>query len=296
VIVLNAVPVAVNLWKYPDEVLAGPLPVALIVIAFSLLFGAWAHRIINQSRDRAALIEELAATRAEVARLSRLAGAAAERERLAAEIHDTLAQGFISIVTLLQAADAELGEAPSKARRQLALAVRTARENLAEARSLVASLPAPLQASSLEDALHRLAAGLAEEQGIDARCVIEGTARPLPAAVEVVLLRATQEALANVRKHAAAGVVTVRLTYAGERVRLEVTDDGTGFAPELVPAARGEEAGTARGAMVGAAGDAVTGNGFGLPAMRTRVQQVGGDFAVRAAPGQGTRLTVEVPL
>jgi len=196
----------------------------------------------------------------------------AERQRLAGEIHDTLAQGFSSILMLIQAADAQLEHAPGNARAQLALAAQTARENLAEARTLVTGLAsAQLQAGTLTDALRRLTERSAAELGIRASFDASGPERPLDAATEVVLLRTGQEALANVRKHASAVQVAVRLRYAGDQVQLEVTDDGVGFDP------------------------AVVNGGYGLRGMRVRVAEAGGSVTVASAPGKGTSVLAEVP-
>jgi signal transduction histidine kinase len=248
---------------------------AIMAIAFSMAFGGYITRIINQSEERADLIGQLEATRAELAEVSREAGALAERQRLATDIHDTLAQGFSSIVMLIQAAEAELDrkpDMPAAARAQLSLAGQTARENLAEARTLVGGLhPAALQAGTLEDALRRITERAGAELGITASFDSDGTGYRLPAATEVVLLRTGQEALANVRKHAAARQVAVRLRYAGHLVSLEVTDDGAGFNPALVN------------------------GGYGLAGMRARVDEAGGTVAVRSAPAQGTSVLVEVP-
>lgn len=96
---------------------------AVLTVAFSVAFGLWVYRIINQSDDRASLISELGQTRAELARANRRAGVLAERQRLSGEIHDTVAQGFTSIIMLLQAADADVGREPAAARGHLALAL-----------------------------------------------------------------------------------------------------------------------------------------------------------------------------
>jgi signal transduction histidine kinase len=153
----------------------------------------------------------------------------AERHRLAGEIHGTLAQGFTSIVTLIQAATASL-EPGHPAHGHLGLALGTARDNLAEARALVTALsPAGLDEGGLGDALRRATESAAAGGGLRARSEITGTRRQLPTRTEVVLLRVCQEALANVRKHAAATQVDVRLCYTGAGVEVTVTDDGKGF-------------------------------------------------------------------
>lgn len=245
---------------------------AVFAIGFSVAYGGYVDRIIERSEERAVLITQLEETRAELADVSRQAGALAERHRLAGEIHDTLAQGFSSILMLIQAADAQLDHAPATAHDQLALAAQTARENLAEARTQVAGLaPAELQVGTLTDALRRLTERSAAELGIGASFRAFGPERPLPAATEVVLLRTGQEALANIRKHAAAAQVAVRLRYAGDSVQLEVTDDGVGFDP------------------------AVVNGGYGLRGMRVRVAEAGGSVTVESAPGKGTSVLAEVP-
>jgi signal transduction histidine kinase len=256
--------------------------VAGLTTVFSVVFGSWINRIIDQSKERADLIEQLERTRAELAEANREAGRLAERDRLASEIHDTIAQGFTSIVMLVQAADAVIGETVigedvfcdngERVRKQLDLIARTARENLAEARALVAGLaPAALAAASLADALARLADRAAEESGLRAGFEVVGTPRPVGTRAEVVLLRVCQEALANVRRHAAAANVAVNLSYTDEHVALTVTDDGAGFDPDQPT------------------------SGYGLRGMRARVNEIGGELTVRSAAGTGTTVTAEVP-
>ncbi|MER6665961.1 sensor histidine kinase [Amycolatopsis japonica] len=248
------------------------LPMTAILIVFSILAGRYTSQIIEQSKSRAALIEQLKASQAEVSRLSREAGTAAERERMAREIHDTLAQGFTSIVTLTQAIESEMDTDPKAARRHLELAARTARENLAEARAMVAAQgPSALAAASLEEALRRQVERLTDETGIEASIEVDGPLPALPMPTEVVLLRAAQEALSNIRKHSRATSVSFRLSVVDGRVRLGVTDDGIGFDP---------------GAPTG---------GFGLTGMRTRTDQVGGIVTLKSEPGAGTTLELEVP-
>lgn len=247
------------------------LMIAIVAIAFSHFLGTSIARIIAQSRERALLIEELETSRAEVAALHREAGAAAERERLAAEIHDTLAQGFTSILTLIQAAAAQVGADPDRTRAHLDLAADTARENLAEARALVGALAPPaLDASSLAEALRRQAARLSAQSGIAVEVDTDGELGPLSTPAQVVLLRTAQEAMANVAKHSRARSATVRLARHGAAVHLTVSDDGEGFDPTATPA------------------------GFGLRGMRARAEQVGGALDIQTGPA-GTVLRLEVP-
>jgi signal transduction histidine kinase len=246
------------------------LPMTAILVVFGILSGKFILHVIEESRERADLIDRLEETRAEVVRLSREAGTAAERERLAREIHDTLAQGFTSIVTLAEAIESELDTDPAAARRHVELAARTARENLAEARTMVAALaPDDLSAGSLVDAVRRQADRLADETGVSVKYEVDDALPALGMAGEVVLLRGAQEALNNVRRHAAASSVSVRLSVVDGAVRLSVRDDGAGFDPDGV-------------------------SGFGLRGMRSRAEQVGGTLSVRSGPS-GTELTLEVP-
>jgi signal transduction histidine kinase len=253
-------------------VAATSLAIAGAGLGFSIAYGSWVTRIIEQSAERAEIIEQLEAARAELAAAHHEAGALAERQRLAGDIHDTIAQGFTSIVMLIQAAEAQIDADPSGARRHLGLAAETARENLAEARALVAALaPAQLDGGKLDDALRRLAGQMATQTGVSADFAVAGLPRPLGMGAEVMLLRVCQEALANVRKHASAHRATVRLSYGQASVRLEVADDGAGFDPAAVN------------------------GGYGLRGMRSRVGEAGGRLDVRSAPGRGTSVSIEVP-
>ena len=274
VVILNATPpLAALAVSHPDAAgLENLAAVCALGIVFSIVYGSWVRRIIEQSAERRELIEQLEATRADLARAEREAGALAERSRLAGEIHDTIAQGLTSVVMLVQAAEGTIDTAPGQARQHLVLAGEAARESLAEARTLVAGLtPAQLAAGTIGQALGRLAGragtGLAEGASFEVR----GEPRPLPTATEVVLLRVGQEALANVRQHAAARRAAIRLDYAEGEVRLEIRDDGTGFDP------------------AGQTG------GFGLRDMRSRAAEAGGILTVRTAPAAGTTVSVVIP-
>lgn len=252
--------------------LMGSAPQMGVALAFSLGLGLWTAHTMRQAERHARLVDELRATQAELARSNHAAGVAAERERVAREIHDTLAQGFTSVVMLAQAARADLDrDAPEAARERLALVETTARENLAEARALVeATGPVPLEAGgTLVDAVGRLAERFGAESGVDVRTRLAGVAG-LSSADEVVLLRSAQESLANVRRHAAARSVRVELAQDAAVTRLTVHDDGRGLPADLV-------------------------EGYGLRGMRERVAASGG--TVRLGPGGagGTVVVVELP-
>ncbi|MFF4036056.1 sensor histidine kinase [Streptomyces sviceus] len=254
-------------WPSDQEVFFNGL-FAVVSLVFSVAVGSYVIRIIEQSQERADLIAELDASRHEVSRLSAAHGALTERERMAREIHDTLAQGFTSLLMLVQAVEAELDHDVPQARRHLALMDETARLNLAEARALVADgTPADLEGSSLPDALFRLAARHA------AKLDVTGQVRPLPAGPEVVALRSCQEALTNCRKHAGrSAAVGIGLAYADDSLTLFVRDDGQGFDPGAVH------------------------DGYGLAGLRARAAEAGGTVRVHSAPGDGTTVTVRLPV
>lgn len=250
-----------------------------VMVGYTLWFGSWLGRIIDQSYERSELIRELRESRLEVARLSEETGAMAERERLAREMHDTLAQGFTSIVALTQAVETEMDADPALARRHLALMRETAAENLAEARAMVAARqPVGLDSQTLEAALDRVASRLGGELGVPVDTAVLGTPATLSNDLQICLLRTAQEALANVRRHAGAGHVRVTLEYTRAAdgspgpVELSVTDDGVGFDP----------------------GRPSPGNG--LANMRHRAGDAGGVLEVDSAPGRGTRVRMSLPL
>ncbi|MGQ4402459.1 sensor histidine kinase [Streptomyces hayashii] len=244
----------------------------LVPMTVTILVGAYLTGIREQNRRRAALIEELTRTRAALERAGHAAGVHAERERLAAEIHDTLAQGFTSILMLAQVARTTLLRDPTAADGQLDILEKTARENLAEARSLIAaSAPVDLTGRGLADALDRLAARHARDTGTRVEVSIVGERSGTSTATDIALLRTAQEGLANVAKHAAATTVRIELRQEPDLMALAVTDDGQGFDPATV-----------RG-------------GYGLLGMRTRASGLGGTCTVRSAPGQGTTVRVELP-
>ncbi|TCP56537.1 signal transduction histidine kinase [Tamaricihabitans halophyticus] len=242
------------------------------MVLFAIFAGFWLNRVAAQSQQRKELIDQLAASRAEVSRLSHESGVAAERERLAAEIHDTLAQGFASIVTLAQAAESAVEVDSTRVRERLGLLADTARENLAESRALVAALtPQVLAEHQVAAALRRQLDALGTELGIPVVAELGDTQYELATNTEVVLLRAGQEALSNIRKHARPSTVQLRLTHTESTVLLSVADDGAGFDADRPSA------------------------GYGLPGIRARVAQIGGQLRVHSSPGQGTELEVEVP-
>ncbi|ADU09966.1 MULTISPECIES: sensor histidine kinase [Micromonospora] len=240
----------------------------------------WGYQALyRESEQRRQLIEELTATRADLARAEHTAGVLAERERLAREIHDTLAQGLSSIQLLLRAAERALPGRPGAASGHVDAARQVAVDNLAEARRFVAALTPPtLEGTTLAGALERLCTTTSARHRLAARFHLVGAPVSLSTAHEVALLRIAQSALANTVRHARATTAEVTLSCLGDRIALHVVDNGQGFDPDRLPAPD------------------VDSGGFGLTAMRARMNALGGTLAVESAPGHGTALTAELPL
>jgi len=215
---------------------------------------------------------------------AREAGIADERARMAREIHDTLAQGLTGIITQLQAAE-HADQDPAGWRRHVAAATRLARESLSEARRSVDALrPEPLETARLADALSGIAERWSALHGITAQVTTTGTARPMPPDAELALLRTAQEALANVARHAQATRVRLTLSYMEHEVALDVRDDGRGFDPARL------------GDRVAGNGAAATASsGFGLVAMRQRIEGLAGTLRVESEPGGGTAISACLP-
>ncbi len=265
-------------WPNPTPESFGMM--VLIVIVQTAAIGVGIPimaRTETQERKRDALISQLeqalhenAGLHAQLITQARESGVQDERERLAREIHDTLAQGFAGIITQLQAAQCRLDPDDDRAT-HLAQALRLARTGLTEARRSVQALaPQELGRARLPEAIRALTSRWSTDERIAARVEVTGTRTPLSPAIEVALFRVAQESLTNVAKHADASRVGVTLSYTGAEVLLDVRDDGRGYAkPSRV--------------------------GFGLTSMRQRVRGIGGHVEVNSAPGEGTAVSARVP-
>ncbi|MDX3634550.1 sensor histidine kinase [Streptomyces europaeiscabiei] len=221
-------------------------------------------------------LAENAALHTQLVIQAREAGVADERHRLAAEIHDTIAQGLAGIITQLQVVASAAD--PDVAREHLGRAQALARQSLGEARRSVHNLsPAALEHDTLPVALRKTVAEWSERTGVSARFTVTGTEEPLHEEVAATLLRIAQEALANAADHADAARAGVTLSYMGDEVTLDIRDDGLGFDPLAVPPRT----------RIG---------GFGLDGMRARAQRIAGTLAVESEAGQGTAISARVPL
>jgi signal transduction histidine kinase len=288
----------------------------IVNIVVSAGFFWFATRSDAQSERRKGLVIELseanrkleetlrenAGLQAQLVAQAREAGVVDERQRMAREIHDTLAQGLAGIITQLQAAE-RAGQAGPESERQrhLTAAIELARESLAEARRSVLALPPEaLQPGHVTDALSDVARRWTGLNRVEAQFTVTGTARPLAPETELVLLRVAQEALANVAKHARAGRVGLTLSYMEDLVTLDIRDDGIGFTAEgdaagASPAAAEQPAWSSRSG--GTAGpDAQLAGGFGLMAMRERVEGIGGTVEIESEPDSGTAISASLPV
>jgi len=194
-----------------------------------------------------------------------------ERNRLAQELHDTLAQGFTAVKLQLDAAEMELPGESDAAHEHLNRAREIAQESLIEARRSIHALRSPLlDGSSLIEALRYMAAQACN--GVQVRCAVEGEARLLVPLIESDLYRIGQEALTNAMRHAHPQNVRIELTYQDASVRLRVADDGKGFDPKANL------------------------RGFGLTGIEERAARIKAVLEVNSEPGRGTEVIVTVPL
>jgi signal transduction histidine kinase len=247
----------------------------LLSSVFAVLLGLFITRIIDQTHEKERIIAELEAARGELAQAERQAGMLEERQRLAGEIHDTLAQGFTSVVLHLEAAEQSLDSDPTAARRHIDQARSAARDGLAESRRFLWALrPDVIRHEPLDQALRRVAGQWSEQSSLPAHLEVSGEAHALPSAIEATLLRAAQETLVNVRKHAHASQVNLTLTYMEDEVILDVQDDGAGFNPAASP----------------------PDSGYGLISLQERAVQLGGNLQVESAPGEGTTVVLCLPI
>ncbi|MGW4567928.1 sensor histidine kinase [Streptomyces sp. NPDC004561] len=241
--------------------------------------GVQAETIAELERTNTALqqaLDENAALHEQLLVQAREAGVADERRRLAAEIHDTIAQGLTGIIAQLQVV-ANAPDLPT-ARTHLERASGLARHSLGEARRSVHNLaPVELASGGLPEALKKTVGEWGERTATRAEFTVTGTAEQLHDEVSATLLRIAQEALSNAARHARATRVGVTLSFMGDEVTLDIRDDGTGFDPAVVPAR------TRTG-------------GFGLAGMRARAERIAGSLTVESESGHGTALSARVPL
>lgn len=311
-IALSTVLVIVALWFHNSGADGGALQLPMVLgpafgAAFAVVTGLAYRALYLEAEKQRLAAEELRRTRAELARSQHDAGTLAERARLAREIHDTLAQGFSSIVLMGRSAEEFLDDGDTDtARDRLRTVQETASANLAEARNFVRGLQPPALAEDTEEksgkapvetsarippedplvnSLRRLCGKTETEaaaRGTRLRCRfdLEGAPVELPNPYRTTLLRAAQASLANVWVHAGAGTAVVTLSFLGSEVAMDVYDDGSGFDPSAVtdPAGRPD------------------GSGYGLRSLQDRVAALHGSLDIESAPGEGTVVAIRLPL
>ncbi|MEH2117772.1 AAA family ATPase [Nostoc sp.] len=206
-------------------------------------------------------------------KLAEAASILEERNRMAREIHDTLAQSFTGILLQVGAATQVLADDPEATQVHLEMIEELARAGLAGARRSVSALrPRLLEEGNLESALHRIVAQMRSTTDTALICETQGTAYSLPTEVENNLLRIGQEALTNAIKHASAGEIRVELVYNETQCVLRVKDDGRGFGVGSIPLS----------------------GGFGLLGMSERAERISAQLAIQSQPGQGTEIIVTI--
>lgn len=241
-------------------------------------------QLLRDATERERLVASLTRAQAETAELQdelalaqRHSGAIAERTRISRDIHDTIAQALSSI-RLLAHAGAGCTEDPDAAR-TLAQVETLAGDSLADVRRIVAALaPVELEDDALASALQRMLDRAHDEAGLAVELHVDDSMPILPTEVEVALLLTAQSALANVRHHARASRVVMSLVDADDTVRLDIIDDGTGFDQPAWEQ------------------DADAGSSYGLRFMRARLRELGGGLDIESTPGEGTALSIHLPI
>jgi signal transduction histidine kinase len=313
-IALSTVLVIVALWFHNTGADGAALQLPMVLgpafgAAFAVVTGLAYRALYLEAESQRLAAEELRRTRTELARSQHDAGMLAERARLAREIHDTLAQGFSSIVLMGRSAEKALDDGDAAtARDRLRTVQETAAANLAEARNFVRGLQPPALAVNaavntagnardlagraaepapedpLVNSLRRLCEKTETEaaaRGTRLRCRfdLEGTPVDLPNPYRTTLLRAAQASLANVWVHAKAETAVVTLSFLGSEVAMDIYDDGVGFDP----------------AAMGHAGRP-DGSGYGLKSLQERVAALAGSLDIESGPGEGTVVAIRLPL
>ncbi len=260
---------------------AGNIVGPLVGGAFAFGISRGYLELLREAARREALVQSLQKAQAETTNLQdelalsqRRAGELAERSRLARDIHDTVAQSFSSLRLIAHAASTATTD--PEARRSLEQIEALSGEGLTDVRRIIAELtPAELDDGALGDALARMLERLEQHHGLRTAITVDRSLPTLDAVTEVALLRAAQSVLANVRNHAEATQVTVHLIDEGDSVRLDILDNGIGFAPDRVDPAT---------------------SSFGLRFLRNRLRELGGDLVVESAPGEGTACSAHLPI
>jgi signal transduction histidine kinase len=255
---------------YPTEQWLLILIIILGLLIISTIIGAFISSIIKQSTERQRLIDDLTRSRANLMRVEREAGRLTERQRLARDIHDTLAQHFTSIIMHLSAAK---HSNPESLQSEVQQAEDAAREGLNEIRRIVLDMqPEQIEKASLVEAVEEMAARWSAENRVQVKMKVTGTPHALPSSAETALLRITQEAMHNINKHAQAKNVNITFSFMEDLFVMDIADDGRGFDPSK------------------------NNGGFGLKTMRGRIEELNGMLTIESERGGGTAIAVSLPV
>ncbi|MEM8860197.1 MAG: sensor histidine kinase [Chloroflexota bacterium] len=258
------------LFLYPSENWLAIVIRVLVLMTVAILIGYFISALIRQSMERQRLLDELTQTRASLLKAEREAAVLAERQRLSRDIHDTLAQQFTSIIMHMSAA--RLGDT-ADIQSHLQQVEQAAREGLDESRRIIWDMrPEQLEDASLVESLESVAARWSAENKVRVKTAVTGTPHPLDDMTEAALLRITQEALHNIKKHAKAQDVNMTLSYMPDLLALDIADNGKGF------------------------NTAQNSRGFGLKTMRERAEELGATLTIESELGKGTAVAVSVPI
>lgn len=261
---------ALYILVYPTENWFALLMIILGLLIISTIIGAFIASIIKQSTDRQRLIVELTRSRANLMKVEREAGRLTERQRIARDIHDSLAQHFTSIIMQLSAAKHSTPETVQSAIQQ---AQDAAREGLNEIRRIVWDMqPEQFEKASLVEAVEELAARWSAENNIQVKMKVTGIPRSLTSSAETTLLRILQEALHNINKHALAKNVNITFSFMEDIFVMDIADDGVGFDPSK------------------------NSDGFGMKTMRERTEELSGTLTIESERGTGTAIAVSIPI
>lgn len=258
------------LVRYPTENWLYIVITVLVLLFIGIVMSYFISSIAAQSLERQRLLDELTQTRASLLKAEREAGILAERQRLSRDIHDTLAQHFTSILMHLSAA--RLGDS-AETETHLLQVEQAARDGLDESRRIIGDMrPRQLEDATLVESIEGVAARWSAENRVHVETTVTGTPQSLDDSIETALLRITQEALHNIKKHAKAQHVNITLSFMPDLLALDIADNGKGF------------------------NTAHNGRGYGLKTMRERAEELGGTLTIESELGQGTAVAVSLPI
>ncbi len=255
---------------HPSENWLIVLMIVVGMLIVAIMIGLFISALVSQSIERQRLLDELTQTRTSLLKAEREAGVLAERQRLSRDIHDTLAQQFTSIIMHLSAA--RLGNT-AEIETSVQQAEQAARDGLAESRRIISNMrPSQLEEASLVESIEKVAVRWSLENKVQVETAVTGSPHALQPNTETALLRITQEALHNIKKHAKASKVAMTLSYMADLIALDIVDDGKGFDTNR------------------------NSRGFGLKTMQERAEALNGTFTVESELGNGTAVAVSLPI